>query len=72
MSEAQGDFRAHVGNSKDVVHIGNPRGKIAIWCDDSEALDIAYSYSPQDRFYQEIMDAVVKAYPPSEQEEERP
>lgn len=46
-----------------VVHIGNPVGRIAIWCDEREAMDIANWYGPRDLFYREVVEAVEKAYP---------
>lgn len=48
------------------VHVGNPHGKIAIWCDETEAVDLANHYGPSDDFFREVMDAVEKAYPESE------
>lgn len=45
------------------VHIGNPRGRIALWLDDTEAIDMALHYGPGDGAYRELMEAVEKAYP---------
>ena len=45
------------------VHIGNPRGRIAIWCDESEAIDLAHMYGVRDLFYRDIMNAIEEAYP---------
>ena len=44
------------------VHIGNARGRIAIWCDESEATEIAQLYLPTDGFYKDVMWAIEKAY----------
>lgn len=54
---------------RDAVHIGNPKGKIAIWCDESEAIGLANMYGFRDGFFKDIMDAVAKAYPPIPSEE---
>lgn len=50
------------------VHIGNAKGRIAIWCDESEAIDLAMIYGPGDGFYREIMAAIEMAYPKESQE----
>lgn len=47
-------------------HIGNPNGLIAIWCDESEAIDIATHYLWPDEFGREIMQAIERAYPKRE------
>jgi hypothetical protein len=56
-----------------VVEIGNARGRIALYLDETEAIDLAHQYGPGDRAYDELMDAVEKAYPPpAEDDEDRP
>jgi hypothetical protein len=50
-------------DSKGVVHIGNARGKIAVYLDETEAIDLAYLYGPRDDAYRELMEAVETAYP---------
>ena len=45
------------------IHIGNPNGRIAVWCDEDEAVELALVYGPRDGFYREVMDAVEQAYP---------
>ena len=50
-------------------HVGNPRGLIAIWCDESEALDIADRYRYPDTFGIDIIKAVQRAYPRDEEDE---
>lgn len=45
------------------VHIGNAHGRIAIWCNESEAIEIAGIYGPHDGFYKDVMWAIEKAYP---------
>jgi hypothetical protein len=47
-------------------HIGNPHGLIAIWCNESEAFDIASHYPWPDKLSQEIGEAVERAYPKDE------
>lgn len=44
-------------------HIGNARGRIAVWLDESEAIDLAEFYGPGDEAHAEIMAAVERAYP---------
>ena len=46
-----------------VVHIGNASGKIAVYLDETEAIDLAYLYGPRDDAYRELMEAVEIAYP---------
>lgn len=53
------------------IHIGNPDGRIVIWCDENEAIDIASHYSYKDGFHREIMEAVEKAYPKEPEHEEK-
>jgi hypothetical protein len=55
-------------NSKGEVHIGSNKGKIAVWLNESEAIDMAHTYGPSDRFYDELMYAVSLAYPQVEDE----
>lgn len=57
-----------MANSDGTVHVGNAHGKIAIWCDESEAIEIAEFYGPRDAFYKEVMKAVSVAYPKTERE----
>lgn len=47
-------------------HIGNPRGRIAVWLDEAEAIDLAHLYGHRDGAYEEILDAVERAYPKEE------
>lgn len=51
-----------------IVEIGNPRGKIALYLDEQEAIDMAWHYGPRDTFYDEMMKAVEQAYPPPSDE----
>jgi hypothetical protein len=46
-----------------VVEIGNARGKIAVYLDETEAIDLAYLYDPRDVAHRELMEAVEVAYP---------
>lgn len=46
-----------------VAHIGNAHGKIAVYLNESEAIDLAHHYGPGDAAYDEIMEAVEVAYP---------
>lgn len=50
-------------NSKGEVHIGSSNGKIAVWCTESEAYDMANTYGERDGFFEEMMDAIKLAYP---------
>jgi hypothetical protein len=43
-------------------HVGNPRGRIAVWLDEGEAIDLAVMYG-SDGAYDELMQAVERAYP---------
>lgn len=47
-----------------IVKIGNPRGRIALYLDETEAIDMAHHYGPGDGAYDELMQAVERAYPP--------
>jgi hypothetical protein len=58
-------------SERDVVKIGNSHGRIAIYCDETEALDLAAMYTYPDGFGREILDAVERAYPPESNDEER-
>ena len=53
-------------------HIGNGRGRIALWLDETEAIDLAYLYGLNDLGAKELLDAVERAYPSVEDEEDRP
>lgn len=44
-------------------HIGNGKGRIALWLDETEATDLADHYGPGDLAYGELMQAVERAYP---------
>ncbi len=44
-------------------HIGNPHGRIAVWLDEIEAIDLAHLYGTHDEAYLEILKAVELAYP---------
>jgi hypothetical protein len=44
-------------------HIGNARGRIAVWLDESEAIDLAHHFGPRDLAYTELLEAVERAYP---------
>jgi hypothetical protein len=46
-----------------VQHVGNAHGRIAVWCDESEAIELAERYHPDDVFRLELMEAVERAYP---------
>jgi len=48
-----------------IVRIGNPKGKIALYLDENEAMDVMYFYGPRDGAYRELWDAIVAAYPPT-------
>ena len=45
------------------VHIGNPKGKIAVWCDETQANDLISLYGPNDGFTQDLRGAIEEAYP---------
>lgn len=45
------------------VHIGTNSGKIALWLDETEAVDLAYKYGLDDLGAQELLKAVEVAYP---------
>ena len=45
------------------VHIGNPRGLIAVWLDEQDAHDMAAHYGHRDAFSGELIAAIDKAYP---------
>lgn len=53
-----------------VIEIGNAHGRIALFLDETEAIDLAGMYGVQDGAYREIMDAVEKAYPPEPPDDE--
>jgi hypothetical protein len=57
-----------VSDEPGVVEIGNAHGKIAIYCDEDEAINIASHYPYPDVFGREILAAVEKAYPKDETE----
>ena len=50
------------------VHIGNRKGRIAVWLDEQEAHDMAAHYGHQDGFSAELIKAIDEAYPPEEKE----
>ena len=50
------------------VKIGNPRGRIALYLDETEATELAEHYGPGDLAYDELMQAVEAAYPGREEE----
>lgn len=50
----------------DIVRIGNCRGRIALYLDETDAIDMAEHYGSADGAYDELMAAVAKAYPPTE------
>lgn len=52
------------------IEIGNPRGRIAILCDETEAWDIYHGLHSDDLFRKDIADAIERAYPKSEDNEE--
>lgn len=54
------------------VEIGNPRGKIALLLDESDAVNLAEVFGPSDLAWKELMDAVEKAYPPETEDEDSP
>lgn len=45
------------------VHIGSADGRIAIWCNEQEAHDLAALYGYRDTFSNEILTAIEEAYP---------
>lgn len=51
-------------------HIGVADGRIAIWCDETLAFDIAAHFPYPDRFSQEIHEAIERAYPPESDDDE--
>lgn len=51
-----------------VVEIGNAHGRIALYLDEREAIDLAEHYGRSDEAYRELMEAVEKAYPPPSDE----
>lgn len=51
-----------------VEKIGNPRGRIALYLDESEAIDMAYKYGLDDAGSVELLAAVERAYPPESDE----
>lgn len=53
---------------KAAVEIGNPRGRIAVYLDETEAIDMAHHYGLGDGFAAELLEAVEKAYPPETDE----
>lgn len=58
------DFsRPYWPDREGIVSIGNAKGKIAIYCDESEAIDLAHLYHSEDGFRNEILEAVEAAYP---------
>ena len=52
-----------------VERIGNPRGRIAVYLDEREAIDMAEHYGSHDLFSKELMDAVERAYPKGDEDE---
>lgn len=44
-------------------HIGNAHGRIAVWLDEQEALDLAAHFPYPDLFGAELAEAVERAYP---------
>jgi hypothetical protein len=46
-----------------VVEIGNAHGKVAVYLDEREAIDVALMYGDGDGMYDEILAAVEAAYP---------
>lgn len=47
---------------KRIVEIGDADGLIALFLDETAAVDLAYLYGPSDDAYDEIMRAVEEAY----------
>lgn len=54
------------------VKIGNSRGKICLYLDEGEAIDLAYKYGLDDAGAKELLDAVERAYPETTELDERP
>lgn len=54
--------RCH-GYRRAAVEIGNARGRIALYLDETEAIDLAHHYGPGDAAYEELMAAIERAYP---------
>lgn len=52
-------------------HVGNAHGRIALWLDEVEALDLAEHYGRHDLAYDELTKAVERAYPKAVQPGER-
>lgn len=52
--------------------IGNAHGRIALYLNEREAIDLAVLYGSGDRAYDELMEAVKQAYPkPDAPQEEK-
>lgn len=46
-----------------VIEIGDEDGRIALYLNEPAAIDLAHTFGPSDSAYNEIMDAVERAYP---------
>jgi hypothetical protein len=53
---ARGSYR------EPIVEIGNAHGRIALYLDETEAIDLAGLYGSYDLAYEELLEAVEKAY----------
>ena len=53
---------------KTVVEIGSADGRIALYLTETEAIDLAHLYGLDDIGAREIMEAVERAYPKSDEE----
>jgi hypothetical protein len=54
-----------------IERIGNPRGRIALYLDEVEAIDMAYKYGLDDEGAKELLAAVERAYPETDELDER-
>lgn len=52
------------------VHIGDAKGRIALWLDEQSAWDLADLFRHEDLGRKEIIDAILKAYPKEEEADE--
>lgn len=58
-------------NSDGIVRVGNTRGRIALYLDETEAVDLAYKYGLDDEGAKELLAAVEAAYPEAAESEPR-
>lgn len=53
-----------------VVEIGDADGRIAVYLNESSAIDLAYLYDSRDPFRSELLNAVSVAYPAPDEDAE--